>query len=152
MNYIKTHKKEVLLISIIVLIVVLLFVFIHTLMKKTKKNIWGNRVSDIKNHPVSNEEVEAFKNVLLKDGDVLNITYNLPVKTMRFICEVNSGVKRKDLELLLAKALEKLSDDVKSYYDIEVMFTSKDDESYPFSAYKNKTNTKFVFTNEVSEE
>lgn len=150
MNYIKTHKKEVLIISMVVLILIMLFVFIHTLMPNTKKNIWGSRVSDIKNHPVSAEQMDAFKNVLLKDGDVISITDNLAVKTIRFVAEVNSGVKRKDLDLLLEKALEKFSDDVKNYYDIEVIFTKDGDESYPFSAYKNRTNTKFVFTNEVS--
>ena len=150
MNYIKKHKKEALIIAIVLLIIVLLFAIIHTLTPNSKKNIWGNRVSDIASHPVSDDEIKAFKEVLTKDGDVLEISSNLVVKTIRFVAKVNSGVERKDLELLLGKALEKLNDDVKNYYDIEVMFTKEDDESFPCSAYKNKTNAKFVFTNEVS--
>ena len=45
------------------------------------------------------------------------------------------------------KILENLSDDVKSYYDIQVLVDSDNEESevYPIIGYKHKTTDMFVW-------
>ncbi|MBR1377000.1 MAG: hypothetical protein IJ565_04220 [Bacilli bacterium] len=148
MNYIKKHKKGLLIIGAIVLIVVLFLAFIHTLMPDTRKSVWGNRINDIENHPVSDESLEKIKSDIIGTGKASSVTYRLSGRTINFVITLNAGVSRADGEGLVSHITSNLNDDIKSYYDIQVYYKYADSEdSNSFMGYKQKTSSSFSFTN-----
>lgn len=147
MNYIKKHKKKVCIISVVVIILILVLLCLHTLMPDMTKSTWGNRLENIEKYPIANSDISKIKDSITGTGKATDVTYRLSGRTMNFIINVNSGVSRKDAEGLTSHITDNLSDDIKSYYDIEVYFTtSGDDTSYPFMGYKHKTSSTFSFS------
>lgn len=147
MDYIKKHKKKVCIIAIVVLFLILVFISIHSLMPDMSKSTWGNRLDNIQNYSITDDNINKIKESLTTTGKVSNVTYRLSGRTMNFIIEVNSGVKRSDAEGLVSHITDNLTDEIKGYYDIEAYFTtSGDDTSYPFMGYKHKTGSTFSFS------
>ena len=68
---------------------------------------------------------------------------------MNFIIEVNADVDLTTSRAFADKIAEKLSDDIKSFYDIQVYLTCSDKESelYPTIGYKHKTSVGFKWNN-----
>ena len=148
MNFIKKHIKGIIAIVIIIVIIVTLLLLVSTLMPDTKKSSWGNRISDIDNHPSTDEDINKVKEALTTHTSVEDVSYRLSGKTMNFIITVASGVTRSKAESLVSDITANLSDDIKGYYDIQVFYKSNDTEDtvYPFIGYKNKISSNFSFT------
>ena len=150
MNFIKKHIKGIIAIVVLIIILVILLLLVGTLMPDTKKSSWGNRVSDIKSHPINDEEIVSVKEALKGHQSVEEVTYRLSGRTINFIITVATGTGRSKAESLVTDIATNLSDDVKGYYDIQVFYKSKDSEdtTYPFMGYKNKISSNFSFTKE----
>lgn len=149
MKFIKKHKKGVIITAIVLVIVILLFALIQILLPNSTKNSCGNRVSDIKNHPISDETINKLKETLTSSSRVNSVSYSTVCRTMSFVVTVESGVERDSAKTLVEKITDNLDESITSYYDIEVYFKSLDSEnkSYPFMAYKNKNSETFSYTN-----
>ncbi len=149
MKYIKTHKKQVLIIAVVLLVLVILFALIHSVMPDKSKSTWGNRLNDIDKHPISSNEISNIKNALTDTGKVEEVVYHLTGKTMNFIITVKNDTKRDAAKALAEKIIDAMSDDVKSYYDVQLYYkTQESNDDYPFMAYKNKISNNFSFTYE----
>ena len=148
MEFIKKNKKMIIIIAVAVLILVLLFGVISSLMPDTRKSVWGTRTADVSKHPISDDEINAVKEFYTKNEAVTNITYRLSGRKMIFIITVKEKTAKTVVEELSGKMLEKLSDDVKEFYDIELSYVCEDSENaeYPIMAYKNKIRHTFRFT------
>ena len=148
MEFIKKNKKMIIIIAVAVLILVLLFGVISSLMPDTRKSVWGTRTADVSKHPISDDEINAVKEFYTKNEAVTNITYRLSGRKMIFIITVKEKTAKSVVEELSGKMLEKLSDDVKEFYDIELSYVCEDSENaeYPIMAYKNKIRHTFRFT------
>ena len=149
MKFIKKHKKGVITIVVILVIVILGVLLIKLLLPSNNKNVCGNRVSDIAEHPISDEAINTVKEQLVNSSRVNNVSYNLVCRTMSFVITIESGVEIDASKDLVNKITENLDENITSYYDIEVYFKSLDEEnkSFPFMAYKNKNSKTFSFTN-----
>lgn len=149
MKFIKKHKKGVIIAAVVLVIIILLFALIHILLPNSTKNSCGNRISDIKNHPISDEKINTVKETLTSSSRVNSVSYNTVCRTMSFVVTVESGVERDSAKTLVEKITDNLDESITSYYDIEVYFKSLDSEnkSYPFMAYKNKNSETFSYTN-----
>nr|MBP3259077.1 hypothetical protein [Bacilli bacterium] len=148
MEFIKKNKKMVIIIAVALVIIILLFGIIKSLMPDTRKSVWGTRTVDVSKHPISDEEISAVKEFYESNENVVNITYRLSGRKMIFIITVKEKTAKSVVEELSGKMLEKLSDDVKGFYDIELSYVCEDSENaeYPIMAYRNKTRHNFRFT------
>lgn len=148
MEFIKKNKKMVIIIAVALVILILLFGVIKSLMPDTRKSVWGNRTVDVSKHPISEEEINAVKEFYESNENVSSITYRLSGRKMIFIITVKEKTAKSVVEELSGKMLEKLSDDVKGFYDIELSYVCEDSENaeYPIMAYRNKTRHNFRFT------
>ena len=149
MEFIKKHKKMVLIIGAALLILILLFGVIHSLMPDTRKSVWGTRTAENSKHPISDDEINAVKGYYTATENVSNVTYRLSGRKMIFIVTFKSDVTNTNIVEELSKGmLEKISDDVKGYYDIEISYVSEDEsnDKFPIMAYKNKTRHNFRIT------
>ncbi len=148
MEFIKKNKKMVIIIAVALVILILLFGVIKSLMPDTRKSVWGTRTVDVPKHPISEEEISAVKEFYESNENVSSITYRLSGRKMIFIITVKEKTAKSVVEELSGKMLEKLSDDVKGFYDIELSYVCEDSENaeYPIMAYRNKTRHNFRFT------
>ena len=149
MKFIKKHKKLTIAIIIVLVVIILGFLLIQLLLPSNNKNVCGNRVSDIANHPISDEAINTVKEALINSSRVNEASYNLVCRTMSFVVKVESGVERDSAKDLVNKIIDNLDENITSYYDIEVYFKSLDEENkgFPFMAYKNKNSKTFSYTN-----
>lgn len=148
MEFIKKNKKMIIIIAVALVILVLLFGIIKSLMPDTRKSVWGTRTADVSKHPISDEEISAVKEFYESNENVSSVTYRLSGRKMIFIITVKANTAKSVVEELSGKMLEKLSDDVKGFYDIELSYVCEDSENaeYPIMAYRNKTRHNFRFT------
>ncbi len=149
MKFIKQHKKGVIIAAVALVVIILLFALIQILLPNSTKNSCGNRVSDIKEHPISDETISKVKEALNNSSRVNSVSYKSVCRTMSFVLTIESGVDRDSAKNLVDKITENLDENITTYYDIEVYFKSLDSEnsSYPFMAYKNKNSKTFSYTN-----
>lgn len=148
MEFIKKNKKMILIIAIILVILVLLFFVIKSLMPDTRKSVWGTRTAEVSNHPISDEEINAAKEFFESNENIVNVTYRLSGRKMIFIITVKADAPKSFVEEVSNKMLEKLSDDVKGFYDIELSYVCENPENaeYPIMAYRNKIRHVFRIT------
>lgn len=146
MNYIKKHKKETITIAIVVFVLILLLAVVHAILPDKSKSSWGNRLNDIKEHPISDTVIADVKKVLTDTKKVDSVTYRLNGRTMNFIISMSKDVSRADAEKVVPKILDKLDSNISGYYDIEVYITSSSSDEYPFMAHKHRNNSEFKFT------
>jgi len=140
------HKKGVIIIGIILLILILLIILMVSMFPDTSKSSCGNRVADIANHPIKNEDTASVINALENDSKVEKATFNIVCRKVSFIVTLKNGTSKDDAKSLASIILDKLSDDIKSYYDLEVTFKqTEESDEYPFSGYKQRTRDNFVF-------
>lgn len=143
-NYIKKNKKTVVIASIVLLILILLLAVINTLMPDNGKSVCGNRVADIKNHPVENASKDKVVKALKNTSKITDVEVNVVCRKISFVAKVSDGVSVEDAKATSSLILENLSDDIKGYYDIEIIYSSNAD-GYPFSGYKQRSRDNFVF-------
>ena len=148
MEFIKKNKKMILIIAIILVILVLLFVVVKSLMPDTRKSVWGTRTVEVDNHPISDDEINAAKEFFKSNENVVDVTYRLSGRKMIFIITVKENAPKSFVEEVSNKMLEKLSDDVKGFYDIELSYVCENPENaeYPIMAYRNKIRHVFRVT------
>jgi len=148
MEFIKKNKKMIIIIAVALVILVLLFGVIKSLMPDTRKSVWGTRTADVSKHPISDDEINSSKEFFTSNENVVSATYRLSGRTMDYVVTVKKDTAKNVVEELSNNMLEKLSDDVKGYYDIQIFYVCEDEENgeYPIVAYRNKIRHSFRFT------
>ena len=121
MNFIHEHKFTTIVCSILLVLVILGVVFLRILIPNYSGNLYGNRLKNIENYKIKDDQISNLK----KDIKGLD------------------GVEYAN------KSLEYFSDKEKEYYDIEIILSSVNNNSevYPLFGYKHKTSTSIVWSN-----
>lgn len=144
MKFIKKHKVLLIVIAICLILLVLMFFGIkNAFFANAGNSKFGNRLEGIEKYPIEN--IDEIKKMLSDTEFVNDVKYNLEGRRMDFIIDVNDDVDLITSRSLADKIAEKLSDEIKAFYDIEVFLTSKNEESelYPTIGHKHKTSAAF---------
>ena len=146
MEFIKKNKILVSLLAIAIIFFVAILIIIFSNLS-IGNNEYGNRLDNIEKYPISNEVIEEIKTDISSYEKVTSISYNLEGKLANFILTVDDSLEEETAKNYANKILENLSDDIKNYYDIQVLVDSDNDESdvYPIIGYKHKTTDVFVW-------
>ena len=150
MDFIKRHKfKLALLILFLIVFIVALYVLIGLLYPDNRKNVYGNRLLGIEKVKLSEQSITEIKDKMEANDFVNNTKYSLNGKLINFIIEVKADTNKNSSKGLVNNILEVFSDEVKKFYDIQVIIIEDKEESknYPIFAYKHKSEEKFVWTN-----
>lgn len=146
MNFIKKHKVGLIVTLIIIILIVLVFFGVkNAFFSNMDEGKYGNRLAGIENYSIETSVIEEIKTMLNDTGNVNSVTYDLQGRIMNFVINVKEDVDLTTSRSLADKLAEKLSDEIKSYYDIQVFLTCNDPESelYPTIGYKHKTSVGF---------
>ena len=145
MEFIKKNKilVSLLVIAIVFFAAIMIIIFSNL---SIGNNEYGNRLDNIEKYPISDEAINEIKTDISSYEKVTSVSYNLEGKLANFILTVDDSLEEETAKNYANKILENLSDDVKSYYDIQVLVDSDNEESevYPIIGYKHKTTDMFV--------
>lgn len=150
MKFIKKHKVGLIVTGVILVLLILMFFGIkNAFFSNMGKSVYGNRLDGIENYPIDDSIINDIETTLKDTGMVNNFTYILEGRLINFIIEVNADVDLTTSRGFADKIAEKFSDDIKSFYDIQVYLTCTDKESelYPSIGYKHKTSVGFKWDN-----
>lgn len=146
MEFIKKNKilVSLLVIAIVFFAAIMIIIFSNL---SIGNNEYGNRLDSIEKYPISDEAINEIKTDISSYEKVTFVSYNLEGKLANFILTVDDSLEEETAKNYANKILENLSDDVKSYYDIQVLVDSDNEESevYPIIGYKHKTTDMFVW-------
>ncbi len=148
-KFFNEHKKQCLIGGIIFLVIFFIIMIWLFIVPVFSNNKYGDRLDGIEKHKISSSTVDEIKNTLKENKQVSSVVYNNEGRILNFIITVSNDTKLEDAKALDDVILDKLSDDDKEYYDIQVLIdTEEENETYPIAGYKNKASKDFVYGNE----
>ncbi len=149
-KFIKEHKKQCIIGGIIFLVLFFAIIIWLFIVPVFSNNKYGDRLKDIENHEISSSSIDKIENTLKENQQVKDVTYHNEGRILNFIITVSNEMTSDDAKKLCDTISENLSDDDKSYYDIQVLIdTEEENENYPIAGYKHKTEDKFDYGSEV---
>lgn len=150
MKFIKKHKIGLIVTGVILVLLILMFFGIkNAFFSNISESVYGNRLDGIENYPIEDAVISEIETTIKDTGNVNSFKYQLKGRLMNFIIEVNADVDLTTSRSFADKIAEKLSDDIKGFYDIQVYLicTDKESELYPSIGYKHKTSVGFKWNN-----
>ena len=149
-KFISEHKKQCLIGGIIFLaifFIIIIWLFIVPLFSNNK---YGDRLDGIEDHKISSSTIDDIENTLKGNEQVSNVDYHNEGRILNFIITVSNDMSTDNAKKLGDTILDKISDDDKKYYDIQILIdTEEENENYPIAGYKHKTEKAFDFGSEV---
>lgn len=147
MNFIKTHKKTVIvMVTCLILMILAIFAVYKMLYPNSNKSPYGHR---LENAPaIDNAVVEKTKSNMLDKGNVNTVMYELRGPIMKFYIDTKKDTKVEDAQKLADIIIETFSNTITQFYDIEVYITQKENETaseYPVIGYHSKDAKAFSF-------
>lgn len=133
---VKREKVGIFIIVAVVLIVVLLIAALHD--SGDTKAIYGNRLDDIKDVPVSKSNLNSIAKALKDTGKVENVSDRVQGRIIMIDVKIKSDVSRDDAKTLFDTALSKISDEQKKLYDVQLFIAKDKDEAFPIIGYRHK--------------
>lgn len=149
-NFFKTHKKQCMIGGIAFLVIFFLILIWLFIVPVFSNNKYGDRLDGIKEHKISSDTVKDIENSLKDNDKVTDVTYNNEGRILDFIITVSNDMSTEDAKKLGDTILDKISDDDKKYYDIQILIdTEEENDNYPIAGYKHKSEDNFTYGNEV---
>ena len=146
MKFIKNNKILIalILIAVIMFSTILIIIFSNL---SSGNDEYGNRLDEIEKYPITDEVINNIKNEISSLEKVKSINYDLEGRLINFVIKVEDDLIVSEAKNYSEKILENFSDDIKSYYDIQILIDSNIDESenYPIIGYKHKTSDSLVW-------
>ena len=149
-NFFKTHKKQCMIGGIAFLVIFFLILIWLFIVPVFSNNKYGDRLDGIEDHKISSDTVKDIEDSLKENDKVTDVTYNNEGRILDFIITVSNDMSTEDAKKLGDTILDKISDDDKKYYDIQILIdTEEENDNYPIAGYKHKSEDNFTYGNEV---
>lgn len=150
MKFIKKHKTVITISVIAVLILAITIIALSNfLFSGYGKSKYGNRLDGIENVSISDDIINASKEIISNIEGVTNVTYHLSGKICNFVVTVNKDVKLTIIKEKTSSILTKFSTEQLAYYDFQILVNSSEDANYPIIGYKMKNSEGFTWTGKV---
>ena len=149
-NFFKTHKKQCMIGGIAFLVIFFLILIWLFIVPVFSNNKYGDRLDGIKDHKISSDTVKDIEDSLKENDKLTDVTYNNEGRILDLIITVSNDMSTEDAKKLGDTILDKISDDDKKYYDIQILIdTEEENDNYPIAGYKHKSEDNFTYGNEV---
>lgn len=137
MKYLKNHIRLIIVLVIFIGLVFGCFIAYNSIFVNNQSK-YGSRLDGINEVKIDDKK----KNEIKKNIESLQITKSVSIrlsgKTINVMITVNDDIELDKAKETAGKILEKLSDEEKKFYDVQI-FVSKDtdDAKYPILGYKH---------------
>lgn len=146
------NKKFVVKFSLAAICLICVIMLLLILSPNAGKSVYGNRLKGIKDIKFTSSDKNKVTSSLKENEKVTDAKMNVHGKIINVIFNVEKDTSMDDSKAMAASAINNLSEDVKGFYDIEVIITKKDEEkdengnkSFPIMGYKNSSSEGLVW-------
>lgn len=145
-------NNKVLIVLGIILIMCLIAIIIVTFsfFLGGKKGVYGDRLNDIDKHPVTNNIKSEYVTSLESEKSVTKVSMDTKGKIIYIIINFASDTSLEDAKNLAASSLEKINEDILSFYDIDFTLKcekSENSEGFTILGAKNVAGSGLVWNN-----
>ncbi|MBQ3142485.1 MAG: hypothetical protein IJB82_03160 [Bacilli bacterium] len=143
----KLKMNKILLVLVVIILVGIGLIFyglIRYFYLGNGQDNYGNRLNDIEKYPITKKDKESITALYSEVSSVGDVKVEIQGKIIYITIDFTENIKLDDAKSLAVKTLEVLSDEIKSYYDIQYILTAdslKENTLFPTMGYKNKTNS-----------
>lgn len=112
--------------------------------------VYGNRLDDIENYPISEEFKNDYIASLLEDEEINDVTIDIRGRIIYISIDFVGDTTLANAKSKAVTSLEKFSDDLLSYYDINLILTSEateNSEGFTIMGAKNVAGSGVVWNN-----
>ena len=114
------------------------------------KGVYGDRLNGIDKHPVTNNIKSEYKTSLESEKSVTKVSIDTKGKIIYIIINFASDTSLEDAKNLAASSLEKLNEDILSFYDIDFTLKcekSENSEGFTILGAKNVAGSGLIWKN-----
>lgn len=114
------------------------------------KGVYGDRLNGIDKHPVTNNIKSEYKTSLESEKSVTKISIDTKGKIIYIIINFASDTSLEDAKNLAASSIEKLNEDILSFYDIDFTLKcekSENSEGFTILGAKNVAGSGLIWNN-----
>ncbi len=145
-------KNKVLIVLGIILVICLVAIIIVTFsfFLGGNKGVYGDRLKDIDKHPVTETLKSEYVTALEAENSVTSVSMDIKGKIIYIIINFASDTALNDAEALAALSLDKLGEDILSFYDINFTLKcekSENSEGFTILGAKNVAGSGLVWNN-----
>lgn len=137
MKYLKNHIRLIIVLVIFIGLVFGCFIAYNTIFVNNQSK-YGSRLDGIDEVKIDDNKKKEIKENIESLQITKSISIRLSGKTINVMITVNDDIELDKAKETAGKILEKLSDEEKKFYDVQI-FVSKDtdDAKYPILGYKH---------------
>ncbi len=147
-NFIKNHKKGVIVGSIIFLIIIITLFTIFFIIPSFGSNNYGNRLDGIEDHKISNSTIDKIKDNIEEKEGVTKVTYHNEGRILNFTIKVDGNTKPETAKEYATEIIKDIKEKDLKYYDVQIFLDSDDNTNdYPTAGYKHKTSDDIIWGN-----
>ena len=145
-NFLKKNKFTVFALVFLVLLFILIICAKELFFPNVGSAIYGDRLNGIVE--VKKEDKETIVNSLKENENVVEAKSSVTGKTLEVFITVKDEVSLGDAKKIGSSILEKVSDEIKKDYDIQVYISknSKEQNNFPIIGNKHVKNEGFSWT------
>lgn len=145
-------KNKVLIVLGIILVICLVAIIIVTFsfFLGGNKGVYGDRLKDIDKHPVTETLKSEYVTALEAENSVTSVSMDIKGKIIYIIINFASDTALNDAESLATLSLDKLGEDILSFYDINFTLKcekSENSEGFTILGAKNVAGSGLVWNN-----
>ena len=129
----------------LVILVVFLYVLVSDYNNDTKA-IYGSRLDGIEEVKLSKSKLNDIKENVESSNMTESVSVSIQGKIINLEIVINSEVSRDDAKTLGGKVIEKLSDEEKKFYDVQLFIDKKEDATFPIIGYRHHAKEDFSWT------
>ena len=114
------------------------------------KGVYGDRLNGIDKHPVTNNIKSEYKTSLESEKSVTKVSIDTKGKIIYIIINFASHTSLEDAKNLAASSIEKLNEDILSFYDIDFTLKcekSENSEGFTILGAKNVAGSGLIWNN-----
>lgn len=114
------------------------------------KGVYGDRLNGIDKHPVTNNIKSEYKTSLESEKSVTKVSIDTKGKIIYIIINFASDTSLEDAKNLAASSIEKLNEDILSFYDIDFTLKcekSENSEEFTILGAKNVAGSGLIWNN-----
>lgn len=157
------NKRIIILFTLLIILIVCMFLLKGIFFPGGGSN-YGNRLEGIEKINFDKKEQEKITKFIGDDEKVISVKMNIHGKIINVLYDVKKDVSEDDSKSIAVSSLEKFSDKVKNFYDIQFIITKTEEEGekvettdsegktitntikkFPIMGYKNSSNNSIVW-------
>ena len=138
-RFLKRHRYTCVLVLIFILLVILGLKAKDMLVPDEGKPTYGDRLKSIDKHPITDADYKKVDDELTSNKSVTKVTHRLQGKTINYFITFDDKVTVKDAKSIGDSVIKYFSEDILSYYSIQVSLIKENEElnNFPIMGMKH---------------